>query len=66
MENEKHTLEDLKNNKITEKREKWDMHSIGTGIWWENWKSLKMRITLLGSEIWREILKNMKNDECTL
>jgi hypothetical protein len=33
MENEKQPLEDLKNDKIIEKREKWEMHSIGPGIW---------------------------------
>ena len=28
-ENEKHTLEDLKNDEITEKREKLEMHTVG-------------------------------------
>ena len=28
MENEKHTLEDFKNDEITEKREKWEMHTV--------------------------------------
>ena len=46
MENEKHTLDDLKNDEITEKLEKWDMHTLGPGIWQENWKSQKMGITL--------------------
>jgi len=32
MENEKHTLEDLKNYEITEKREKWEMHTVGPAI----------------------------------
>ena len=32
MENEKHQLEDLKNDKITEKREKLEMHTVGSGI----------------------------------
>ena len=45
MENEKHPLDELKNDKITEKREKWEMHSVGPGIWQENWKSRKMRNT---------------------
>ncbi|KRY96019.1 hypothetical protein T4B_7059 [Trichinella pseudospiralis] len=27
MENEKHPLDDLKNDEITEKREKWEMHT---------------------------------------
>jgi hypothetical protein len=45
MENEKHPLDDLKNDEITDKREKWEMHIVGPGIWWENWKSRKMRTT---------------------
>ena len=36
MENEKHPLDHLKNDGITEKREKWEMHTIGPGIWREN------------------------------
>ena len=32
MENEKHTIEDLKNDEKTEKREKWEMHTVGPGI----------------------------------
>ena len=36
MENENHTLEDLKNDEITEKREKREMHTVGPGIWREN------------------------------
>ena len=45
MENEKHSIDDLKNDEITEKHEKWEMHTVGPGIWRENWKSLKMRNT---------------------
>jgi hypothetical protein len=48
MENEKHPLDDLKNDKITEKREKWEMHTVGPGIWRGNLESRKMRITLFG------------------
>ena len=33
MENEKHPLDDLKNDEITEKREKRKMHTVGPGIW---------------------------------
>ena len=33
MENEKHPLDDLKNDEITEKREKREMPTIGPGIW---------------------------------
>ena len=47
MENEKHPLDDLKNDEITEKREKREIHTVGPGIWRENLKSRKMRITLV-------------------
>ena len=36
MENEKLPLDDLKNDEITEKREKWEMRTAGSGIWREN------------------------------
>ena len=36
MENEKQPLENLKNDEITEKREKCEMHTVGPGIWREN------------------------------
>ena len=36
MENEKHPLEDLKNNEITKKREKREMHTEGPVICREN------------------------------
>ena len=36
MENEKHPLEDLKNDEIIEKPEKCEMHTVGPGIWREN------------------------------
>ena len=39
------SIDDLKNDEITEKREKWEMHIVGPGIWRENWKSQKMRKT---------------------
>ena len=32
MENEKHPLDDLKNDEITKKREKCEMHTEGPGI----------------------------------
>jgi hypothetical protein len=35
MENEKHPLDDLKNDEITVKREKWEMQTVGPGIWKE-------------------------------
>ena len=36
MENEKHPHDDLKNDEITKKREKGEMHTEGPGIWREN------------------------------
>ena len=36
MENEKHPLDDLKNDEITEKLEKLEMHTLRPGIWREN------------------------------
>ena len=36
MENEKHPLYDFKNDEITEKREKGEMHTVGPGKWREN------------------------------
>jgi hypothetical protein len=39
------SIEDLKNEEITEKREKLEIHTVVPGIWWENWKSRKMRNT---------------------
>jgi len=36
MENEKHPLDALKNDEITKRREKCEMHTEGHGIWREN------------------------------
>ena len=36
IENEKYPRDDLKNDEITEKREKCEMHTLGPGIWREN------------------------------
>ena len=36
IENEKHPLDNLKNDEITKKREKCEMHTEGPGIWREN------------------------------
>ena len=33
MENEKQPLDPLKNDEITEKHEKGEMHTLGPGIW---------------------------------
>ena len=40
-ENEKHPLEDLKNDEINEKREKLEMHTVGPGIWRDHRKTWK-------------------------
>ena len=63
MENEKHPLDELKNDEITEKREKREMHTVGPGIWRENWKSQKWEIHTLGREIRRGKLKKLDNLE---
>ena len=36
MENEKHPLDEMKNDEITKKSEKCEMHTEGLGIWREN------------------------------
>ena len=46
MEYQKNTVDDLKNDEITGKLEKWEMHTVRHGIWQENWKTQKMGITL--------------------
>ena len=35
IKNEKHPLDDLKNDEINEIREKREMHTVGPGIWRE-------------------------------
>ena len=45
MENEKQPLDDLKNDKITKKREKGEIHTESPRIWRETLKSRKMRNT---------------------
>jgi hypothetical protein len=58
MGNEKHPLDDLKNDEISEKLEKWEMHTVGHGIWQENWISPKMRNTHF--QIWNMARKTEK------
>ena len=36
MEKEKHPLDDMKNDKITGKREKSEMYTVRPGMWREN------------------------------
>ena len=66
MENEKHPLDDLKNDEITKKRVKWEMHTEGPGIWRETWKSRKMRNIHLTTWKMTKLRKNVKNEKCTL
>ena len=47
MENEKNPLDNLKNDEITEKREKCELHTVGPGICPVNLKSRKKRNTHL-------------------
>ena len=42
MENEKQPLDQLKNDEITENRDKREIHTVGPGILRENLKSRKM------------------------
>ena len=37
MENDKHPLDNLKNDEITKKREKCEMHTEGREIWNKRW-----------------------------
>jgi hypothetical protein len=66
VENEKYTLEDLNNGENTEKREKREIHTVGPGIWRENWNSRKLKITLLGTENDEKYWKTLKliNSHC--
>ena len=54
MENEKLPLDDLKNDEITDKHEKLEMHTEAPGIWRENWNHEKWEIHTLGREIWQK------------
>jgi co-chaperonin GroES (HSP10) len=66
MGNEKRPLDNLKNDEITEKHEKWEMHTVGPGIWRETWKSRKMRNIHLTTWKMTKSLKNVKKEKCTL
>ena len=65
MENEKLPLDDLKNEEITGKREIWEMHTVGPGIWRENWKSRKIRNKHFRTWNMRVKLKKLENLEMT-
>ena len=36
VDNEVHPLDELKNDEIIEKHEKWEMYTVRRGIWQEN------------------------------
>ena len=55
MENEKHPLDDLKNDEITEKCEILEMHTVGPEIWRRKLKNMeKLEMSPVGPGIWRE------------
>ena len=60
MENEKHPLDDLKNDEITKKRQKLEMHLERPGIWRENLKSRNMRNTHFKTRNMRGKLKKVE------
>ena len=63
MENEKHPLDDLKNDEITEKREKWEIHTVGPGLWWGKLKKVEnLEMSTIGHGYARE-LKIIKNEK---
>ena len=66
MENENHPLEDLKNDEITEKREKLEitLYDLEYGQKTENQGNWE--IHTLRREIWRGKLKKVENLECPL
>ena len=59
-ENEKHPLDDLKNDEIIEKREKWEMHTLGHGLGEKTENHGKWDIQTLECEIWRVNWKRWK------
>ena len=66
MENHKHTLQDLKYGKNSVKRDKWEMQTVGPGIWQETVKNVKNeKYTLLDGNMARK-LKKVENKTQTL
>ena len=63
MENEKHPLDDLKNDEITEKREKGEMHTYDLEYGQKTENHRKLEIHNLGLEILRGKLKKVENLE---
>ena len=55
MENEKHPLDDLKNDEITEKREKREIPTLGREIWRGKLKKVEnLEMSTVGRGIWQE------------
>ena len=50
----------------TEKGEKWNTSTVGPGILQVNWKTRKWDTNTLWPGIWREILKNIEKEKCTV
>jgi hypothetical protein len=63
MENEKHSLDDLKNEEITENREKREMHTIDLEYGEKPENHVKWEIHALGREISGQTLKKVENLE---
>ena len=60
MENEKHPLDDMKNDEITKKREKWEMPTEGLEYGEKTENHWKWEIHTLGREIWLGKLKKVE------
>ena len=63
MENEKHPLDYLKNDEITEKHEEWEMHTVDLEYGEKTENHGKWEIHTFGREIWRGKLKKLDNLE---
>ena len=50
----------------THKLRKWVMQTIGTVVWHENENNGNWETHTAGCKIWRETLKNMETEKCTL
>ena len=56
----------LNMTKNIKKFEKWEMQTVGPGIWWENWKSLKIRKTHCWTGNMARKTEKRENMKCTL
>ena len=55
MENEKHSIDDLKNDENTEKLEKMRKHTLGREIWRGKLKKAEnLEMSTVGHGIWQE------------